>query len=114
MTATLITGFAPQFLRDSVGSASGSISVPGHTEIGTGTATAFVLSAAPYVGALVSVYQGGTATGGRTVVTDATGVTIDAKGNRTITLDAQGDSVLMVGISTTRWQILASTGLTFS
>lgn len=98
--------------RGVVGSASAALSV-GVNEIGTGTATAFTLPT-PYVGARMRVFQAGSATGGISVATDATTVTLNGQGDRTITFDAEGDNVSLLGVSTTRWAILGGSGVAFS
>lgn len=111
--ATFLTDLAPVFLNDALGTASGSITVPGYTELNSATATAFVLSAAPYVGAVVGITKTGSATasgGVKTVVTNATGVTLNTTGDRTMTFDGEGDSVILVGVSTTRWQVIVNAG----
>ena len=84
-----------------IGSASAAISV-GLTEIGTGTGTAFTLPT-PYIGALVTLMQTGTATGGRTVAVSSSGVTLSAAGLTTLTLLGQGENAQLLGISATRW-----------
>lgn len=89
------------------GSASGSITAPGITELGTGTATAHVLSAAPVVGQRVRIVQTGTATGGISVVTSSAGVTVDAAGDRTINFTGKGQNATLLGVSTTRWVIIS-------
>lgn len=97
-----------------VGSASGSITVPGVSEIGTGTATAHVLSGAPTLGAKVTIFQAGSATGGITVVTNATGVSLNNQGDRTITFTGEGQFVSLLGVSTTRWALVGGQGVTYS
>lgn len=98
-----------------IGSVSASITVPGITELGTGTATAHSLGGAPYIGAKVTITKSGTATGGVTIVTNATTVTIDAAGDRTITMNGKGQSVTLLGVSTTRWVVVANDStITFS
>ncbi len=92
--------------RGVIGSASGSITVPGISELGTGTASAHVLSAAPYPGARVTIVQCGSATTGISVATNATTVTINGQGDRTITFDGEGQNVTLLGVSTTRWAII--------
>lgn len=89
-----------------VGSASGSITVPGISELGTGTATAHVLSRAPRVGEVVRIAQTGTATGGISVITSSTGVTIDAAGDRTLNFTGKGQNAALLGVSTTRWVLI--------
>lgn len=85
------------------GTASGEITVPGITEIGTGTGSAFILSAAPHIGAKVTIVNMGTATAGVSVITNATGVTLNGAGDRTITFNIKGTNVTLIGVSTTRW-----------
>lgn len=96
---------APVLYYGVTGSASGSLTVPGIYELGTGTGTAFVLSGPPYVGARVRIYQAGSATGGKSVITDAAGSTINGQGDRTITFTGEGQAVSLVGVSATRWHI---------
>lgn len=112
VTTQLVSGEGPW--NGVAGSASGSITVPGITELGTGTASAHVLGSAPSAGAKVTVTQTGTATTGITVVTDATGVTVDGAGSRTITLTGQGQGFDLLGVSTTRWAIVGGSGYTLS
>lgn len=89
-----------------VGSASGSITVPGISELGTGTGTAFALSRAPRIGEIVRIVQSGTATGGISVITSPAGVTIDAAGDRTLNFTGKGQNAALLGVSTTRWAII--------
>lgn len=105
---------APSRYMGVIGSASGSIEVPGISELGTGTASAHVLGAPPYLGARVDIAQGGTATDGISVVTNATGVAVNAKGNRTITFTGKGQFVSLIGVSATRWHVLGAGGVAFS
>ena len=114
MTQQYLIDKAPFFLNDAAATASGSITVPGYTELNSGTASAFVLSAAPYAGAVLGIAQTGTATSGKTVVTDSTSVTLNTQGDRTMTFNAEGDSVLLVGVSSTRWQVVVQSGIAFS
>lgn len=114
MADTFVIQPAPFFINDEQGSASVAITVPGIYELGTGTGSAFTLSAAPYVGALVAITQMGSATAGKSVTTNATTVTVNVQGDRTITFDAEGDSVILMGVSTTRWQVLCQSGCAFS
>lgn len=92
------------------------ITVPGITEIGSGTASKYTLSAAPYIGAKVTVTFGGTSTKARSITTNATGVTINGKGHRTMTkavgAATPGKSISLLGVSTTRWVIIANEGFT--
>lgn len=94
-----------------VGSASAAISV-GITEIGTGTATAFT-GPTPYAGAVLTVTQIGTATGGRSIGVSSSGVTL---GNSltSILLNGQGQSVTLLGVSATRWVVTNNSGGTLS
>jgi len=105
---------APSRYMGVIGSASAAIEVPGISEIGTGTASSFVLGAAPYLGARVDLFNAGSATAGVTVVTDATGVTLNGQGDRTVTFLAEGDHISLIGTSTTRWHVLANKGGAFS
>ena len=97
-----------------IGSASAEVEVPGISELGTGTGSAFVLNAAQYFGARVDLFKSGTATAGNTIVTNATTVTLNGKGDRTITFTGEGDHVSLFGVSTTRWHVMSSRGATFS
>jgi len=97
---------APYNVNAAMGSASAEITVPGFTELGTGTGSAFVLSDPPYEGALVTVVMTGSATAGKTIITDATGVSLNPQLDRTVTLAGEGNSIQLLGISTTRWQIV--------
>lgn len=94
------------------------ITVPGVTEIGSGTASKYTLSAAPYIGAKVTIVFGGTSTKARTITTNATTVTLNGKGHRTLTkavgANTPGKGVTLLGVSTTRWVILANNGMTTS
>ena len=96
-----------------VGSASSSL-IEGFTELGTGTATAHSLGVSPAFGARVNVALSGTATGGISLVTSATTETLNAAGNRTITFTGKGDFISLLGVSTTRWLVTGSRGVTFS
>lgn len=104
----LMTAPSPLVFAASGGSASGSLTVGYFTSLGTGTGSAFVIGAAPTIGAMVGVEHAGTATAGRSVITDAAGTKIGTT-NRTITL-AMGESVVLVGVSTTRWALLNGGG----
>ena len=95
-----------------VGSASSALDVGSFTSLGTGTSSAHVIGAAPTIGAMFGVEHAGTATGGRTVVTDAAGTKIGTT-NRTITLQP-GDSIILVGVSTTRWAVFAGSNAAIS
>lgn len=112
VTCNVISGEGPW--NGVAGSASGSITVPGITELGTGTATAHVLSAVPAIGAKVTIVQTGTATGGITVVTSSAGCTVDAAGDRTITFTGKGQSIKLVGVSPSRWVITGGNGFTLA
>jgi hypothetical protein len=112
MTTQVMFDPSPSAYIGVIGSASASITVPGITEIGTGTASAFVLSAAPYLGARVDIYNAGSATAGVTVVTDSTSVTLNGQGDRTVTFLAEGNAISLFGVSTTRWHIMSNTGAT--
>lgn len=101
---------APTRYMGVIGSASAAIETPGISEIGTGTGSAFVLGAAPYLGARVDVFNAGTSTAGVTIVTDATGVTLNGKGDRTITFLGENMSVSLLGVSSTRWHVLGNEG----
>lgn len=98
--------------RGVLGSASAAL-LMGVNEIGTGTGSAFVLPT-PFIGAKITVVKTGSATAGESFITDAAGVTLDSAGDRTITLDAEGDNFTLLGISTTRWVILSGTGIVLS
>lgn len=105
---------APTRWMGVIGSASGSVEAPGINEIGTGTGSAFVLSAAPYLGARVDIIHMGSGTAGRSIATNATTVTLNGQGDRTITFVGEGDFVSLLGVSTTRWVIMSSRGATFA
>ena len=100
---------APARYMGVIGSASAAIEVPGITEIASGTASAFVLGAVPYLGAIVSVHYSGSASTGRSIITSSAGVTVNNAGDRTITLTSEGDNVTLLGVSATRWHVLNST-----
>lgn len=112
VTANVVSGEGPW--NGVIGASVGTVTVPGITEIGTGTATAHTMSAAPFIGARVVVTQMGTATGGITVVTSSVGVSVNPQGNRTISFTGQGQSVTLLGVSTTRWVVTAANGVTFA
>jgi len=114
MTQQFLIDKAPFFLNDPAATASGSITVPGYTELNSGTGSAYVLSAAPYTGAVLGIMQTGSATAGKSVVTNATTVTLNTQGDRTMTFNAEGDFAVLVGVSTTRWQLVAQSGVAFS
>ena len=103
---------APSFYRGVFGSASGSVAVPGVFEMGTGTGSAFALDSAPYFGARVDIFIAGSGTAGRTVITNASTVTLNNQGDRTITFLGEGQSVSLLGVSTTRWHIMHMAGAT--
>lgn len=110
VTLTMISaGCGPD--RGVIGSASAAISV-GMTELGTGTGTSFT-GPTPYPGARLTISQGGTATGGKTVAVSSSGVTY-VGGLTTITFNGQGQAVDMIGVSATRWRLLSNSGATFS
>ena len=70
-----------------------------------GTATHWFLPT-PYPGAEVSVRMDGSMTTSRHFdCGGATAVTLDARGNRRIRMNVEGDSFHVVGVSTTRWRI---------
>ena len=110
VTTQMVSGEGPD--NGVIGSASAALGV-GISEIGTGTATAFVLPT-PYGGAKVAVFKSGTATAGETFVTDATTVTLSAAGDRTISINTKGNNFTLVGVSTTRWRVVAGENLTLS
>jgi hypothetical protein len=101
----LMTAPAPLKFVAQVGSASGSLAVGQFHSIGTGTASAFVIGAAPAIGDMIGFEHAGTATAGKTVVTDAAGTKIGTT-NRTLSLQP-GSSFVLIGVSTTRWAILS-------
>lgn len=95
------------------GATSGALSM-GYTEIASATGSAFTLPT-PYAGAHVIMNYTGSATNSRSFITDATAVTLNNTGNRTITTNYEGENFHLVGGSTTRWHIYsmsnpASTG----
>lgn len=104
-SGTITTEFAGGDLPNNgnCGSASGAISV-GYQEKDSATASAHVLPT-PYAGAHIAVHKTGSATAGQTFVTDATDVTINTQGDRTISLKEEGESFHLVGTSATRWRI---------
>lgn len=113
-SGTVTTQFAGGDLPSNgvVGSASADLSV-GYSEIGTGTGSAFTLPT-PYAGARVNVFKAGSATAGESFVTDATTVTVNGQGDRTITIDAEGDNFELTGVSSTQWRVVSGVGMVFS
>lgn len=105
-SGTVTTQFAGGDLPNNgvVGSASAALS-EGYSEIGTGTGTAYTLPT-PYGGARIAVFKAGSATAGESFVTDATGVSLNGQADRTITLNEEGESFELVGVSTTQWRIV--------
>lgn len=105
---------APYPYRGVIDSSTNVLAAPGLSELGSGAGSAFTLSAAPYFGARVKIVQTASATAGKTVTTNSSGVTINNQGDRTISFAAEGDSVELFGVSSTRWVIVNSRGVTFS
>ena len=110
--ATFLTDYAPFFVGDDPSAASASLDY-GLYEIGTGTATTWTLPA-PREGAVFAMIAGSTSTATKTLVTNSTGVTLNVEGDRTVTFNGEGDSILLVGRSSTRWQVLALNSVTLS
>jgi hypothetical protein len=104
----LMTAPAPLIFAATSGAASGGLTIGYFTSLGTGTGSAFVLPA-PTQGAMIGVEHAGTATAGRSLITDAAGTKIGTT-NRTCTL-AMGDSIILVGVSSTRWAVLHAGGV---
>lgn len=92
------------------GSASGPVSLGINED--SGTASTFTL-AAPVVGRKLTIYKS-TTSSGHVFTTDSTGTTLNAGGDRTITLDAVDTSIELLGVSTTRWVVLNKEGATLS
>ena len=110
VTTQVVSGEGPW--NDDKSTASQAFSV-GISELGTGTATAFVLPT-PYPGAKVTVFQSGTATV-KTIAVSSSGVTIDDTGSTTITLTgSETANVTLLGVSTTRWAIIGGSGFALS
>lgn len=105
VTTTPIGGDGPY--NGDVSAANATLAF-GFSEIGSGTGSTFTLPT-PVVGGKVRVQVTGTATETREVVTSATGVTLNAQGDRTIPLDAETQWVDLLAVSTTRWAILGGT-----
>ena len=103
---------APVIYYGVTGSASGSLTVPGIYELGTGTGSAYVLSGPPYVGARVTIYQAGSATAGKSVITDASTSLLNGQSDRTATFTGEGQFLRLLGVSTTRWFIEGNSGVT--
>lgn len=100
-------------INSAQGTASGALSV-GFTEVNSGTGSAYVLPT-PYAGAHLAVQKTGTATAGKSFITDDAGVTLNEQGDRTIVIENEGEGFHLVGASATRWHIrqvtMASNGL---
>lgn len=94
------------------GAASGELTI-GMNEIGTGTASAFILQT-PYVGAEYIISKAGTGTAGETFVTDATAVSLNGAGDRTVTMNQKGQVLGLKAVSTTRWVITKGDALVTS
>jgi len=110
--ATFLTDYSPFFVGDDPSAASASLDY-GFYEIGTGTATSWTLPA-PRAGAVFSMIAGGTSTATKTLVTNATGVTLNVEGDRTVTFNGEGDMITLVGRSATRWQVIAKESVVLS
>lgn len=77
-----------------------------------GTAIALTISEAPSVGSILFIYRKGS--GAVThVVTTFAGVTVDGT-NNDLNFDTDGDSIILVAESATRYLVFANNGVTFS
>jgi hypothetical protein len=77
-----------------------------------GTAIALTISEAPAVGSILFIYRKGS--GAVThVVTVFAGVTVDGT-NNDLNFDTDGDSIILVAESATRYLVFANNGVTFS
>lgn len=113
VTTQLVSGEGPWNGDKSTGSATAGVVLPvGVTEIGTGTATAF-LTPTPYPGARVAVFQTGAATGA-VIAVSSSGVTFNEKGDTSIIITAVGGGFSLLGVSTTQWAITSGTNLTLA
>lgn len=92
------------------GSASVAVSLGINED--NGTASTYTL-AAPVIGRKLTIYKS-TTSSGHVFTTDSTGTTLNAAGDRTITLDAVDTSIELLAVSATRWVILNKEGATLS
>lgn len=91
---------------------SASVEVPLGINEDNGTASTYTL-AAPVIGQKLQIYKS-TTSSGHVFTTDSTGTTLNAAGDRTITLDAVDTSIELLGVSATRWVVLNKEGATLS
>ena len=109
--ATFLTDHAPFFVNDPATATSGSLQV-GYTEIeasSTAASCSYTLPT-PYAGAYVSVFQTVATTSIKKIGTGSTGITINKQGDRAVSLNGEGDSVQLLGKSSTRWVLVSVSG----
>lgn len=90
-------------------SSSANIKNYGVSQLNDSSAAAFTLDA-PFAGVEKSLIQTTTSTHGQTVTTNSTGVTLDVAGSRTLTFNGADDSVILKGLTATRWGIVSNIG----
>ena len=109
--ATFLTDKAPFFVNDPATASAVTLQV-GYTEIEASStaATCSYTLPVPYAGAFVSVFQTVANTSIKKVHTSSTGITINKQGDQAVSLNGEGDSVQLLGKSSTRWVLVGVSG----
>lgn len=84
-----------------------------YVSLNSASAIALTLSGTPPLGGLLVIKRIGTGVITHTVVLGS-GIDWDTSGNGTASFDTDGDILIAVGISSTRWEIIYQSGVTFS
>lgn len=113
-TKSVTAAYMRRFKYDAV-IATGSLT-PNAMQLVTlnlGTAIALTISGAPTIGDILVVNRIGSGAVTHTVVLGS-GIDFDASGNGTANLADDGDTLIAIAISTTRWLVVYQSGVTFS
>lgn len=114
VTNKWLAGYLRRFKVDAV-IATGSLA-PNAMQLATlnlGTAIALTISGAPTLGDVLVIQRIGSGAVTHTVVLGS-GIDWDASGNGTANLADDGDTLIAIAISTTRWLVIYNSGVTFS
>lgn len=113
-TKSIVAAYLRRFKVDAV-IATGPIS-PNAMQLITlnlGSAIALTISGSPTVGDFLIAQRLGSGAVTHTLVLGS-GIDWDASGNGTANFDSDGDTLIAIAISTTRWLVIYQTGVTFS
>lgn len=113
-TKSIAAAYLRRFKVDAV-IATGSLT-PNAMQLVTlnlGTAIALTISGSPTIGDVIVINRIGSGAVTHTVVL-GTGIDWDASGNGTANLADDGDTLIAIAISTTRWLVVYNNGVVFS